>query len=111
MNTSRYNDGCSSAVRAEGSHARGDEIRGRIVGAGHRVDGVAQHVEQARCEGFEQARLRSEDAVDGARRRADLLRDGTHGRRVGAVHVDQPFGRVEERDPGAGVVLLGAAHG
>ncbi len=95
----------------ERAHARFDEIPGHVFGARHRVDRIAQHLEQARRERFEQAVLRPEDAVDRPRRRADCVRDGAYRRRVRAVGVDESLGRGQQGDPGRIVVLLRSAHG
>ena len=82
-----------------------------IVGRGHGVDRLAQHLEQAAGERLEQALLGAEDAVHGAGGRADGVGHRPDRCRVGALLVDQPLGRVEQRLPGRVAVLPGSSHG
>ena len=87
------------------------EIIGGVVGHWHGVDGLVEGFEEAGRQRFEEALLRSEEAVDGTRRDARFVGDGSHRRRVGATGVDEALGPVQQCCPARLVVLSRSSHG
>jgi hypothetical protein len=95
---------------AERLQSRLHEVRGRVVGEWHGVNGGVDLFEEPRRQRFEEALLGPEDAVDGSGRGADLVGDRPDRRCVGPAGIDEPLGGGEEGRPGGVIVLLRPSH-
>ena len=92
-NAMRYRAGMFDDQCAEDRNTDGHEILDRVTGRVERRDVVGEELERALGQRVDQqAFLRSEQAVDGPCRRADLGRDRSHGERSGSALGDQAFG-------------------
>ena len=87
-----------------------DQVGGRIGCRRERRDRGPEELEGSRPERDDEAPLRPEEAVDGAGRRPDLVRDSAHRESLESIALDDPLGRVEQRARGSFCVSSRTAH-
>jgi hypothetical protein len=95
---------------ASEDESRLDEFAGRLRRLGKAGDPASKEVKSVPRQRRDQAVLGSIQAVDGAGRRTNRLRDASDRERVRPVVLDDPLGRREQRYRGAFIVLTGSAH-
>ena len=87
-----------------------DEVRHGVTGGGKRVDLAAQQPHRSHAQCPDQAVLRAEERVDGARRRAGVGRDQAERQSVHAFDSDSLLGGIEQSLGQLLVMLSGSAH-
>ena len=100
----------SDGETTKGRHTRFDEVGRWVGGGGQLCDGSAEHLPCTGAERNEQAISGAEEAVDGSRRRPDILCHSTNGQSFQAAGRHPPLRRFQECRGRALIVFLRPAH-